>query len=188
MSAIAFPLLSRRHISQWRFTDTFLIYSSSSSCCDWGWPDGDHFPRWTPGNSRVLLTWHGWPARAGVGSPPGSESAPRAAGCSSWTRRPSEECPGSLWCSLLPPTGEGNDIQLTTFSFFSTRQHFTSKQMQNTGVRSGQTIPTISSLFCESHRSLLTYEILYTSLSTPSYRALECIFLPLVMQRYVGLS
>lgn len=69
-------------------------------------PGGDHFPEWTPGNSQELLTWLGWPARAGAGSPPGSESVCQGAGYSSWTHKPSAGCPCSQWCSLLPPTGK----------------------------------------------------------------------------------
>ena len=75
--------------------------------------------------------WHGWPARAGAGSPPGSENAPQDAGCSSWTHMPSE-CPGSQWCSLLPPIGRANDIyQLSFWAWGSTLQATNLKCMHN---------------------------------------------------------
>lgn len=77
-------------------------------CCEWDRPGGDRSPTWTPGNNPGLLTWPGWPATAGAGNPPGRGSACRAAGCSSWTRRPSG-CRGSRWCSPPPPTAGGND-------------------------------------------------------------------------------
>lgn len=69
-------------------------------------PGGDHFPEWTLGSSPELLLWPGGPAKAGAGSPPGSESVNQGAGCSSWTHKPSAGCPCSRRCSLLPPSGK----------------------------------------------------------------------------------
>lgn len=147
--------------------------------CEWGWPGGDHFPRWTPGNTRELQMWHGWPARAGAGSSPGSESATRAEGCSSWRHKPSEECPGSQWCWPLPPTGSINDLQCgISLSIWGSILHL-------------KCIRHLTDILTVQFNVISVLHIREVSWQTKSYillfyMALECISLSLVLQRYAG--
>lgn len=120
----------------------------------------------------------GWPARAGAGNLRGRGSAPRAAGCSSWTHKP-WECRGSQWCSPLPPTVRGNDIRP---DFSSMREHFLRYRKSKHHInRHADEINFISSLHCGPRRRLPTHEFLDSSSSTVSHVALKYILLPLVV-------